>query len=305
MNLTDGLAGRLDAVRDDIAAEIRRARESYNRSEQGDRLEDIRRRHGIGSGADGRAHQGNRARAGPEREHPDRRPRHDHHPADQRGGRRPAPHPRLGHLHPRPDAGTDHRHPGTGQRRAAARHHLPGDGEALPAPLQLPALLGGRGAPDAWPRPSRDRPRRAGRARARAGAAERGGVPVHHPRRVGGGEQQRLDQHGEHLRQHPVADGRRRADQGAGGRCGDGPDHRSGDRPLRGADRHHRQGRRVRRHGLQGGRHRRWRDRAADGHQGRRHHQRDAAGCAGAGAPGAAAHPGQDDRGHQRQPRAS
>ena len=50
VNLTDGLAGRLDAVREDIAAEIRRARESYNRSEQGDRLEDIRRRHGIGSG---------------------------------------------------------------------------------------------------------------------------------------------------------------------------------------------------------------------------------------------------------------
>ena len=48
VNLTDGLAGRLDAVREDIAAEIRRARESYNRSEQGDRLEDIRRRHGIG-----------------------------------------------------------------------------------------------------------------------------------------------------------------------------------------------------------------------------------------------------------------
>ncbi len=49
INLTDGLAGRLDAVRTDIADEVRRARESYNRSEQGDRLEDIRRRHGIGS----------------------------------------------------------------------------------------------------------------------------------------------------------------------------------------------------------------------------------------------------------------
>jgi polyribonucleotide nucleotidyltransferase len=47
--LTAGLAERLDAVRADIADEIRRARESYNRGEQGERLEDIRRRHGIGS----------------------------------------------------------------------------------------------------------------------------------------------------------------------------------------------------------------------------------------------------------------
>ena len=49
VNFTSGLAERLDAIREDIAAEIRRARESYDRSEQGDRLEDIRRRHGIGS----------------------------------------------------------------------------------------------------------------------------------------------------------------------------------------------------------------------------------------------------------------
>ena len=49
INLTDGLANRLDAIRGDIADEIRRARDSYNRAEQGDHLEDIRRRHGIGS----------------------------------------------------------------------------------------------------------------------------------------------------------------------------------------------------------------------------------------------------------------
>jgi DNA polymerase III epsilon subunit-like protein/ribonuclease PH len=48
-HFTQGLAERLDAIREDIAGEIRRARESYDRSEQGDRLEDIRRRHGIGS----------------------------------------------------------------------------------------------------------------------------------------------------------------------------------------------------------------------------------------------------------------
>ena len=49
VNFTSGLAERLDAIRTDIADEIRRARESYNRAEQGDRFEDIRRRHGIGS----------------------------------------------------------------------------------------------------------------------------------------------------------------------------------------------------------------------------------------------------------------
>ena len=49
LHFTQGLAERIDAVRDDIASEVRRARESYNRSEQGERLEDIRRRHGIGS----------------------------------------------------------------------------------------------------------------------------------------------------------------------------------------------------------------------------------------------------------------
>ncbi len=49
IDLSDGLAGRLDAIRGDIADEVRRARDNYNRAEQGDRLEDIRRRHGIGT----------------------------------------------------------------------------------------------------------------------------------------------------------------------------------------------------------------------------------------------------------------
>jgi DNA polymerase III epsilon subunit family exonuclease len=49
IHFTQGLAERIEAVREDIAAEVRRARESYNRSEQGERLEDVRRRHGIGS----------------------------------------------------------------------------------------------------------------------------------------------------------------------------------------------------------------------------------------------------------------
>jgi DNA polymerase III epsilon subunit family exonuclease len=49
IQLTDGLVQRLDTIRGDIADVIRRGRESYNRAEQGENLEDIRRRHGIGS----------------------------------------------------------------------------------------------------------------------------------------------------------------------------------------------------------------------------------------------------------------
>ena len=49
IHLTTGLAARLETIRGDIADEVRRARESYDRSEQGTRFEDIRRRHGIAS----------------------------------------------------------------------------------------------------------------------------------------------------------------------------------------------------------------------------------------------------------------
>ena len=49
INLTDGLADRLQAVRTDIADEIRHARDHYDRSEQGERFDEIKRRHGIGS----------------------------------------------------------------------------------------------------------------------------------------------------------------------------------------------------------------------------------------------------------------
>jgi DNA polymerase III epsilon subunit family exonuclease len=48
-HFTTGLAERLESLRQDIAAEVRSARERYNRTEQGERLEDLRRRHGIGS----------------------------------------------------------------------------------------------------------------------------------------------------------------------------------------------------------------------------------------------------------------
>jgi len=49
LHFTSGLSERLDALRQEIADEVRGARDNYNRTEQGDRLEDIRRRHGIAS----------------------------------------------------------------------------------------------------------------------------------------------------------------------------------------------------------------------------------------------------------------
>ncbi len=79
-------------------------------------------------------------------------------------------------------------------------------------------------------------------------------------------------------------DGRRRPDRGAGLRHRDGP--REGGRRLRHPHRH--PGRRgpPRRHGLQGGRHPRRRDRAADGHQDHRRHAGDHALGARAGEAG-------------------
>jgi polyribonucleotide nucleotidyltransferase len=77
------------------------------------------------------------------------------------------------------------------------------------------------------------------------------------------------------VRLDAVADGRRRADQGAGGRHRDGPDQ--GGRRLRRAVRHRGRRRPPRRHGLQGRRHREGHHRPPDGHQDHGRHVRDPA----------------------------
>ena len=79
-----------------------------------------------------------------------------------------------------------------------------------------------------------------------------------------------------------------------------GPRDGREERQVRGALRHRRRRRPLRRHGLQGGRHVRRHHRAADGHQGRRHHHRDHAQGARPGAPRPAAHPRQDARDDRR-----
>ena len=85
--------------------------------------------------------------------------------------------------------------------RRRARHHARGDApgqprardvQALLPPLQLPALLGGRGRLHARPQAPRHRPRRARRARAGPDDPGPGEVPVHDPRRVGHPGVQRL-----------------------------------------------------------------------------------------------------------------
>ena len=55
----------------------------------------------------------------------------------------------------------------------------PDHDQALPAPLQLPAVLDGRDRPRRRAQAPRDRPRHARRARARARAAVPGGLPLH------------------------------------------------------------------------------------------------------------------------------
>ena len=96
--------------------------------------------------------------------------------------------------------------------------------EALHPPLQHAALLDRREQAHARPRPARDRPRRARRA---------GLLPVlpateEFPYVIRVGQRvrdvERLDVDGLDLRLDARADGCRRADQGAGRRCGDGPD---------------------------------------------------------------------------------
>ena len=144
--------------------------------------------------------------------------------------------------------------------------------KALHALLQLPAVFGRRDAPDARTRPPRNRPRAPCRARARAGAAGRGRLPVHAARRQRNPRVERFVLDGFGLRFDARADGCRRPDQEARRGCGDGPD------PARqeacGSDGHSGPRRRARRDGLQGRGHDRRHHRDPDGHQGPRDHVR-------------------------------
>ena len=122
-------------------------------------------------------------------------------------------------------------------------------------------------------------------------------VAVHAARRLRRARVERLDVDGVGVRLDAVADGRGRADQGAGRRHRDGPRVRR--RQVHDAHRHPRCRGRVRRHGLQGRRHRGVRHRAAARHEDRRHPGRRARAGAAPGEGRAA----QDPRGHARRDR--
>ena len=159
--------------------------------------------------------------------HPHRRPRPEDRPPDRRRSRRPAAHPRLGAVHPRRDPGAGRRH-ARHRRRRAVRRRAAGDLQGdLPAPLQLPALLGRRDRPHGFARPPRDRPRQARLARDPSGAAAAPRVPLHAPRRLRDHRVERLVVDGDGLRRLAGADGRRRAAEAAGRRHRHGP-HQGG-----------------------------------------------------------------------------
>ena len=95
----------------------------------------------------------------------------DADPPDHLRGRLPAPHARLGALHARRDPGARHRDPRHLRRRADHRGVRGRERAHVPAPLQLPALLGRRDEVHARPLAPRHRPRQPRAPRARADAA--------------------------------------------------------------------------------------------------------------------------------------
>ena len=130
------------------------------------------------------------------------------------------------------------------------------------------AVLHRRDRPRGCAPPSRDRPRRARRAGVAPGRSVEGGVALHAARGVGGAQLERVHLDGVGVRLHALAHGRRCADQGPGRGYRDGARLRR--RQVHDAHRHPRHRGRVRRHGLQGRRHARLRDRAATRHEDRR-----------------------------------
>ena len=98
--------------------------------------------------------------------------------------------------------------------------------QTLHAPLQLPAVLHGRGQTSSWTEPARGRAWSAGRTRPRAGHPRGRVVPLHPARRLRSAGLQRILLDGLRLRLDAGVDGCGRADQGSGGGRGDGTDHR-------------------------------------------------------------------------------
>ena len=208
----------------------------------------------------------------PRRRAAHRRPRHAHRAADHHPHRRACRAPTARALHPRRDAGDRHRDARHLARRADHRRAAGRVSRALHDALQLPAVFDRRDRPRGLAQAPRDRPRPARQARAAGRAADGRRVRLFAARRLRDHRIERLELDGFGVRRLPRADGRRRAAESARRGHRDGP--HQGRQPLRRADRHPRRRGPSRRHGLQGGRHRERRHRAADGHQDPGHHRR-------------------------------
>ncbi len=201
--------------------------------------------------------QEGRSRSDPRRGHPSGRTPYRRDPAHLGRGRRASAHARVGPLHPRADAGALGRHDRFWPGSAENRRPRPREFQAVHAPVQLPAVLGGGGASAALTRPSRDRPRRTCRARGAQRDARRGEIPVRGAHRHRDPLEQWLDVDGIGVRFVPRAHGRGRSAHRARCRYRDGPHHRRRQRARGDPQRHPGHGGRARRHGLQGCRARR------------------------------------------------
>ena len=216
--------------------------------------------------------------------------------ADHLRGRRAAAHARLGAVHPRRD-------PGAGRRPRSAPSQDEQHIDALIGDVEKRFMLHYNFPPFSTgeTKPLRGAGRReighgalAERALARM-LPEREGLPVHDPHRLGDPRVERQLVDGLGLRRHAGADGRGRADQGAGRRHRDGP--HQGRRPRRHPVRHPRRRGSPRRHGLQGLRHEAGHHRHPDGHQDPGPDARDPRAGARPGAGRPPPHPRQDGRG--------
>ena len=163
---------------------------------------------------------------------------------------------RLGAVHARRDAGAGRDH---ARRRSSDEQRIDAlDGESREKRFMLhynfPPFSRRRGRSSCAARAgARSATARSPSARSSPVHARRGRLPVHDPHRVGHPRVERLVVDGHGVRRLAVADGRGRADQGAGRRHRDGPDQ--GGRAGRDPVRHPRRRGPPRRHGLQGRRH--------------------------------------------------
>ena len=230
-----------------------------------------------------------------------RRPRSRDRASDHCRGRRAAAHPRLGAVHPRRDAGARRRH--ARHRRGRAVHR-----RACRAPTRKRFLLhynfppfsvGETGRIGGPGRREIGHGKLAWRAiRPMLPAKEDFPYTIRVVSEIT--EFERLVLDGDGVRRLARADGCRRAAEAADRGHRHGPD--PGRQALRRALRHPRRRGSSRRHGLQGGRHRRRHHLAADGHQDRRHHRRDHEGRARPGQGRPPAHPRRDGQGAHHAP---